>query len=89
MTLPVPESAQEWMRQVERRMAVQERRMGGTLVGSFVPVMSDDDLDALIDWYRPTTRKPLLIDRVDTVGAPDLRYTKDGVTWWKIDVTPL
>lgn len=89
MTFPVPESAQEWMRQIERRLAIQERRMGATLVGSFVPVMSDVDLASLIAWYQPTELKPLMIDRIDTVATPDLRYTKDGVTWWSIDATAL
>jgi hypothetical protein len=89
MTFRIPESGEEWMRQVERRLAIQERRRDATLVGSFVPVMSDEDQAALVGWYRPTSIKPLMIDRVDTVGGPDLRYTKDGLTWWSIDTTAL
>lgn len=89
MALRIPESGEEWMRQIERRLALQERRRESSLVGTFIPVMSTADLTALIAWYKPTARKPLMIDRLDTGGNPDLRYTKDGVTWWKINTTAL
>lgn len=84
MTYNVPETGQEWMRQIEKRLTLQERRASVSLTGTFVPVPSQADQDSLVSWYKPTPLKPLMIDRVDTTGAPDLRYTKDGILWWSL-----
>jgi hypothetical protein len=81
MAYGIPETGQEWMRQVEKRLMTQERR-GPNLPGTFVPVPSQADQDSLVAWYQPTPVKPLLIDRTDTTTRPDLRYTKDGILWW-------
>lgn len=83
---PVVDSTLGWLRQIEKRLSLLERR-APNMVGVVIPVPSDADQASVVAWYQPTARKPLLIDRVDTAIVPDIRYTNDGVTWFRVDFT--